>query len=105
MIFGRDLLSTLLAASGARDHLHVLENLVPTTDMSLWSAEHWVVLGNSMYSLKKYDKAAYFGQQACMMDRKNVEALLLKANALFQLKKYQEAATHCTEALQVCPYR
>lgn len=59
-----------------------------------------------MLFLKKYDRAAYFGQQACMMDNgKNVEALLLKANALFQLKKYQEAAVHCTEALQICPFR
>lgn len=55
---------------------------------------------------KKYDKAAYFAQQACVMgDGRNVEALFLKASALFQLKKYQEAAVHCTEALKYCPYR
>lgn len=73
--------------------------------MSLWSVEDWVALGNSMYALKKYDKAAYFAQQACWMDRRNVEAILLKANALFQIKKYQDAANHCNEALQICPYR
>lgn len=106
LIFGRDLLSTLLAASGSKEHQYALENLTPNLDTSLWSAEHWVILGNLMYFLKKYDKAAYFGQQACLMDTgKNVEALLLKANALHQLKKYQEAAVHCTEALQICPFR
>lgn len=102
---GRDLLSTLLAASGTKDNIRTLESLTSTMDMSLWSSEHWVVLGNYMYALKKYDKAAYFGQQACLMDRRNVEALLLKANTLVQLKKYQDAANHCTEALQICPYR
>ncbi|KAJ8938708.1 hypothetical protein NQ318_007996 [Aromia moschata] len=70
---GRDLLSTLLAASGTKDHIRTLEGLTPTMDMSLWSSEHWVVLGNYMYALKKYDKAAYFGQQAydihkCLVD-------------------------------------
>lgn len=73
--------------------------------MCLWSADHWVVLGNSMYAQKKYDKAAYFAQQACWMDRRNVEAILLKANSLFQVKKYNDAANHCTEALQICPHR
>ncbi|KAJ8920240.1 hypothetical protein NQ315_011901 [Exocentrus adspersus] len=102
---GKDLLSTLLAASGTKDHIRTLESLAPTMDMSLWTSEHWVVLGNYMYALKKYDKAAYFGQQACLLDRRNVEALLLKANTLLQIKKYQDAASHCTEALQICPYR
>nr|XP_023020055.1 anaphase-promoting complex subunit 7 [Leptinotarsa decemlineata] len=102
---GRDLLSTLLAASGTKEHIRALENLVPTTEMSLWTCEHWVVLGNYNYALKKYDKAAYFGHQACLMNPKNVEAFLLKANTLFQIKKFQEAANHCTEALQLCDYR
>ncbi|KAG5888091.1 hypothetical protein JTB14_021892 [Gonioctena quinquepunctata] len=101
---GKDLLSTLLAASGTKEHIRALENLVPATDMSLWTSEHWVVLGNYNYAMKKYDKAAYFGQQACLMDRKNVEALLLKANTLMQIKKYNDAASHCTEALQICNY-
>lgn len=102
---GKGLLSTLLASSGIKDNVRAIEGLIPSLDMSLWSAEDWVVLGNSMYALKKYDKAAYFAQQACWMDRKNIEAILLKANALFQIKKYQDAATHCNEALQICPYR
>ncbi|CAG9836544.1 unnamed protein product [Diabrotica balteata] len=105
LVNGRDLLSTLLAASGTKEHIRALEAMTPTMDMSAWSAEHWVVLGNYMYALKKYDKAAYFGQQACLLDRRNIEALLLKANTLLQIKKYSDAATHCTEALQLCNYR
>ncbi|CAH1170860.1 unnamed protein product [Phaedon cochleariae] len=102
---GRDLLSTLLAASGTKDHIKALESLTPVMDMSMWTSEQWVVLGNYMYALKKYDKAAYFGQQACLLDRKNVEGLLLKANTLYQIKKYQDAVSHCSEALQICNYR
>lgn len=102
---GRDLLSTILAASGTDEHIRILESLAPTCDMSLWSCEHWVVLGNYMFALKEYERAAYFGQQACTMDRRNVEAFLLKANTLLQMKQYQDAASHCTEALQICPYR
>lgn len=102
---GKGLLSTLLAVSGNKDNFHAIESLIPTYDMSLWRTEDWVVIGNSMYALKKYDKAAYFAQQAYWMDRKYVEAILLKANALFQLKKYQDAANQCTEAIQICPYR
>ncbi|KAL1494829.1 hypothetical protein ABEB36_010357 [Hypothenemus hampei] len=107
LIFGRGLLSTLLALSGNKEHEYTLENLTCNLDSSLWAPEHWIVLGNLMLFLKKYDKAAYFGQQACLMNdnRSIVEAFFLKANALFHLKKYQEAAAHCTEALQKCPYR
>ncbi|XP_057662678.1 anaphase-promoting complex subunit 7 [Diorhabda carinulata] len=105
MIIGRDLLSTLLAASGTKEHNRALEALIPSMDTSLWSAEHWVVLGNYMYTLKKYDKAAYFGQQACLLDKRNLEALLLKANTFLQIKKYQDASNHCTEALQLCNFR
>ncbi|CAG9858903.1 unnamed protein product [Phyllotreta striolata] len=105
LLAGRDLLSTLLAASGSKEHIRALELLTPKIDIGLWSAEHWVVLGNYVYSLKKYDKATYYGHQALIMDRKNVEALLLKANALLQIKKYQESITHCSEALQICNMR
>jgi anaphase-promoting complex subunit 7 len=106
LIFGRDLLSTLLASSGKSDHVQHLENLTPTFDMSSWSSEHWVVLGNYMLATKKYERAAYFGQQALFLSHsKNVEALLLKARTLLELSKYQDAAHHCTEAIQICPFR
>ncbi|XP_019773037.1 anaphase-promoting complex subunit 7 isoform X2 [Dendroctonus ponderosae] len=102
--WGLALLSTLLAASGNKEYQYELEKLTPNLETSLWTDEHWVVLGNLMLLLKKYERAAYFGQQACMMG-KNVEALLLRANALFFLKKYQEAAVQCTNALQIAPFR
>ncbi|XP_066247713.1 anaphase-promoting complex subunit 7 [Euwallacea similis] len=105
LTFGRDLLSTLLVHSDNKEYQCDLENLTSKLEPSLWSPEHWVALGNLMLFHKKYDKATYFGQQACVMDSRNVEALFLKANALFQVKKYQEAAVHCTEALRICPFR
>ncbi|CAH0554575.1 unnamed protein product [Brassicogethes aeneus] len=105
LILGQDLFSTLLANSSNKEDIKILESLTPTQDMSLWTCEQWIVLGNYMYANKKYEKAAYFAQQAYTMNRKNVEALLLKANIYFQLKKYNEAATHCTEALNACSYR
>lgn len=96
---GRDLLSTLLANSAEKEHHMYLEKLLlPMVDMSLWSAEQFVVLGNYMYVNKKYDKALYFGHQACTLDKRNVEALLLKTRTLMQNQKYQEAAMHCVEA-------
>ena len=106
LVFGRDLLSTLLATSGNSEHVEYLETLLPTCDMSLWSTEHWVVLGNCMYCTKKYEKAVYFAQQAlCSSHCKNIEAFLLKAKTLLELNKYQDAAQHCTEAIQICPFR
>ncbi|RZC31825.1 TPR 11 domain containing protein [Asbolus verrucosus] len=104
LVFGKDLLSTLLASSGSSEHVTYLENLTPSFDMSLWSSEHWVVLGNYMYVSKKYEKAAYFGQQALLHSR-NIEALLLKTKTLMEINKYQEAVPHCTEAIQICPFR
>lgn len=104
-ITGRDLLSTLLANSTKKDHYKELERLIPDLDMSLWSSEHWVVMGYNMFVNNKYERAAYFGQQACLLNRRNVEALLLKAATFMQINKYQEASLHYREALQYCPNR
>ncbi|XP_044272274.1 anaphase-promoting complex subunit 7 [Tribolium madens] len=106
LVFGRDLLATLLASSGTSEHVEDLESLIPTSDMSLWTSEHWVVIGNLMYSTRRHEKAVYFAQQALYASQsKNIEALLLKAKTLLELNKYQDAAHHCTEALQICPFR
>ncbi|CAH1963459.1 unnamed protein product [Acanthoscelides obtectus] len=105
LVTGRDLLSTLLAESATKEHIRFLEGLVPSLDTSLWQCEHWVVLGNYNLALKKYDKVGYFGQQALLMDRTNIDAYLLKAKAFLHLKGYLIAANYCTEALQLCPYR
>lgn len=106
LVFGRDLLSTLLAKSATNEHITDLERLIPGFDMSLWRTEHWITLGNYMFATKKFEKAAYFGQQAIAVSNSyNVEALLLKARTLMEISKYQEAAHHCTEAIQICPFR
>ncbi|XP_030761563.1 anaphase-promoting complex subunit 7 [Sitophilus oryzae] len=106
LTFGRAFLSTLLAVSGNKEHQYTLENLAPSSDAHLWSVEQWIILGNLMYFLKKYEKAVYFAQQAWLMENsKNIEASLLKANSLVQLKKYSDAAIHASEAMQICPYR
>ncbi|XP_076266881.1 anaphase-promoting complex subunit 7 [Rhynchophorus ferrugineus] len=103
---GKSFLSTLLATSGNREYQSALENLVPTTDTHMWSIDHWIILGNLMYFLKKYEKAVYFAQQATLLDsNRNIEACLLKANALTRLEKYNDAAIQATEAVQMCPYR
>ncbi|EFA09646.1 anaphase-promoting complex subunit 7 [Tribolium castaneum] len=105
LVFGRDLLATLLASSGTSEHVEYLEDLIPTSDMSLWTSEHWVVIGNLMFSTRRHEKAVYFAQQALCASPKNIEALLLKAKTLVELSKYQDAAQHCTEAIQICPFR
>ncbi|KAF5308497.1 hypothetical protein FQR65_LT06162 [Abscondita terminalis] len=104
-VTGRDLLSTLLANSSKKEHHKELDRLIPDFDMSLWSSEHWVVMGYHMFVNNKYERAAYFGQQACLLNTRNVEALLLKAATFMQINKYQEAALHYREALQYCPNR
>lgn len=106
LVFGRDLLSTLLVSLGSAEYHEYLETLIPTSDMSLWTSEQWVVLGNLMYATMRFEKAVYFAQQAlCASHSKNVEALLLKAKTLLELSKYEDAAHHCTEATLICPFR
>lgn len=106
LIFGRDLLAYLLVNMNDKDHQRELEKLVNVDlEMSMWSCEHWVVMGWYMYSIQKFEKAAYFGQQALTINRKNVEALLLKAHTFMQIGKYHDAMLHFKEALQCTPYR
>lgn len=104
-VTGRDFLATLLGNSSEKEHHRELEKLIPDFEVSLWSPEHWVVMGYHMFVNDKYDRAAYFGQQACQLNRRNIEALLLKAATFMQINKYQEASYHYREALQCCPYR
>lgn len=103
---GKDLLAHLLTQSGEKEHLRELEKLVPTdNDTSLWSCEQWVAMGYSMYANKKYEKAAYFGQQAYTMNRKCVEGIFLKAHSFLQLNKLIEARVHFKEVRQIAPCR
>lgn len=73
--------------------------------MYSWSCEQWIVIGNFRYTKKNYDKALLYGERALELDKRNIEAFILKANSLIQLKCYHEAVKHCTEALQLCPFR
>lgn len=106
LTFGRDLLAYLLVNANEKDYQRELEKLVNIDlEMSMWSCEHWISMGWYMYSMQKYEKAAYFGQQALTMNRKNVEALLLKAHTCMQIGKYVDASLHFKEVVQYTPYR
>lgn len=106
MIHGRDLLANLLANSSDKEHLKELERLMHVDiDIAHWSCEHWIVLGWYWFATKKYEKAAHFARQACLMNRKNVEALLLMAHTLMQITKYLDALLNFKDAVRYCPYR
>ena len=49
--------------------------------------EPWIAMGYWCYTNKKGYKAMYFGQKACMLHSKSIEALLLKGNLLLDMKK------------------
>lgn len=103
---GRDVYASLLAKSQEKEQVRELERLLNTDlDTSIWPSEQWIVVGYSMYVNKKYDRAAYFGQQAYLLNRRSVEAFLLKAYAFMQLNRYSEAAVHFKEAKTLAPNR
>lgn len=102
---GRDLLAALFYAANDKESLLELDKLaILETDPSQWTAEDWIVVGYSMIVHKRYDRAAYFGQQACSLKR-SVESFLLKAEAFMQMGKYNEAHQHCRELLIHCSNR
>ncbi|GJQ75763.1 putative anaphase-promoting complex subunit [Trypoxylus dichotomus] len=104
--YGRDLYAALLAMSQEKENLRELDRLLNLDlDTSVWPAEQWIVVGYSMYVNKKYDRAAYFGQQAYSLNRRSVEAFLLKAYAFIQLNRYIEAVVHFREAKTIAPNR
>lgn len=103
---GRDLYASLLAMSHEKEHLRELERLLNTDlETSVWPSEQWIIVGYSMYINKKYERAAYFGQQAYLLNRRSIEAFLLKAYALMQLNQYIKAIVHFKEAKAISPYR
>lgn len=98
---GRDLLASLLYAANDKESIIELEKLATLeTDPSQWTAEEWIVVGYLMLLHKRYDRAAYFGQQACNLNKRYIEGYLLKAEAFMQMGKYHEALQHCREILQ-----
>lgn len=104
---GRDLYAFLLAQNSTqKESVKELERLAYSeSPVNCWSAEQWVVNGYLMLVNKTYERATYFGNQALVLDKKNVEALLLKANAFFQLNKYNEAIRNGDEVRQIAPHR
>lgn len=67
--------------------------------------EPWIAMGYYCYLNKKGNRAVYFAHKACLMDQRNVEALLLKGNVLLDLKKVHDALSHFREAMGIAPYR
>lgn len=95
-----------MASLLAKENVEELQRLIPPDlEISQYTASHWLALAYGMYANKKYNKAAYFAQKACIMSPRNVEALLLKANILYDVKKYQDSVAHLREALQISPHR
>merc|ERR1719339_54745 len=57
-------------------------------------------MGHFCHLNKKSPRAVYFAHKACLLDTRNVEALLLKGNVLLDLKKLPDAMNHFREAPQ-----
>lgn len=103
---GRDLYSFLLVNQGDADSIKELERLTYIdVNLNNWSAEQWVANGYLMYIKRKYERSVYFATQALVLNKKNVEALLLKAKALFEMQSYNEVLRHAEKIRQLAPYR
>lgn len=97
---GRDLLASILYAANDKESINELEKLANVDiDVMHWSSEDWIVVGYLMLVHKRYDRAAYFGIQACNLNKNNIEGFLLKAEAFRQMGKYHDAVQHCREIL------
>ncbi len=100
---GMDSLAALYAETG---RLRDLENLA-TRLMSVTEEQPqpWVAMGYFCHLTKKSPKAVYFAHKACLLDPRNIEALLLKGRVLLDLKKLPDAMNHFREALGFAPHR
>ncbi|XKL59260.1 hypothetical protein PGB90_000276 [Kerria lacca] len=68
-------------------------------------SEMWTALACLLYSNNSLSTAAYFAQRACLLNPKNVEALVVKGCILYDMKKYQNAIVHFREAYEIAPCR
>lgn len=100
---GMDALAALYAETG---RLRELENL-STRLMGICEdqPQPWVAMGYFCHHTKKSPKAVYFAHKACLLDPRNIEALLLKGRVLHDLKKLPDAMNHFREALGFAPHR
>ncbi|XP_071448607.1 anaphase-promoting complex subunit 7, partial [Hetaerina americana] len=100
---GLDILAALLA--GER-RLRELERCIsPLVAISEYGPETWVAMGYYAHAVRKNAKAVYFAHKACLIDPRNVEALILKGLVLLEMKKWQEAGLHFREAMLLAPHR
>lgn len=100
---GMDVLAVLLAKDRKLKELEQLATKLMS--VSEEAPEPWIAMGYFCYANKKGSKAMYFGQKACMLHSKSVEALLLKGNLLLDMKKLHNAMDHFREAVSIAPYR
>ena len=84
-----DVLACLLAKEKKLKDLEALA--FKLMSVSEDAPEPWVATGYHCYASKKGSRAVYFAHKACMIQPKNVEALLLKGNVLLDMKKLQDA--------------
>jgi len=103
LLAGMDCLAALLAAQGKVRELEALATRL--MGVSEEAPESWVAMGYFSHLNKKGPRAVYFAHKACLLDTRNVEALLLKGSVLQDLKKLPDAMNHYREALQIASYR
>jgi len=100
---GMDSLAALYADAGKVRELESLATRL--MGMSEEQPQPWVALGYYCHLTKKSQKAVYFAHKACLLDPRNVEALLLKGRVLLDLKKLPDAMNHFREALGFASHR
>lgn len=89
---GMDILAVLMAKERRLKELEQLSTrLMAVTEEA---PEPWIAMGYWCYANKRGYKAMYFGQKACMLHSKSIEALLLKGNLLLDMKKLLHAMDH-----------
>ncbi len=102
-LHGMDVLAAIMYKDQREKELDQLT--IDLMGMSEEATEPWIVFGYQCFLKKKFQKAVYFAHKACMLNQRDVEALLLKGNVLFELKKLNEAIDHFREAMVVAPWR
>jgi anaphase-promoting complex subunit 7 len=103
LVRGMDGLAALLAGLGRTRELETLATRLMA--VSEEAPQPWVAMGHFCHLNKKSPRAVYFAHKACLLDTRNVEALLLKGNVLLDLKKLPDAMNHFREALQIAGHR
>ena len=103
LLRGMDSLAALLANLGRTRELETLATRL--MGVSEEAPQPWVAMGHFCHLNKKSPRAVYFAHKACLLDTRNVEALLLKGNVLLDLKKLPDAMNHFREAMQIAGHR